>query len=328
MKQNKWIALLLALMMILSLLAGCGAKSSQMSMDMGAMDMAVEAPAANESYESASDTASITGSVSEAVQTGQKLIRTVNITAETEDLDALLPQVLNQVSALQGYVESQELFGGSSSASYRRRSVNLTIRIPAEKLDSFLGQVKDASNVVSYSESQEDVTLTYVSTESRIKALETEQERLLELLSKAENMTDLLEIESRLTEVRYELENVTSRLRVLANQVDYATVYLYINQVKVYTEVEEQTLWQRISSGFGQNLRNMGEGLQDFFVWFVTYSPQLVILAAIIALVVVSLRRRAKKRRAGQTRQAPPQAWQMPPQNPPQTPPQNPEKPE
>lgn len=326
MKQNKWIALLLALMMAASLLAGCGAKSSQMSMDTA--DMAMEAPVANESFETDSGAGSIAGSVSEAVQTGQKLIRTVNITAETEDLDALLPQVLNQVSALQGYVESQEQYNGSSSASYRRRNVSLTIRIPADRLDGFLGQVKDVSNVVSYSESQEDVTLTYVSTESRIKALETEQERLLELLSKAENMTDLLEIESRLTEVRYELENVTSRLRVLANQVDYATVYLYINQVKVYTEVEEQTLWQRISSGFGQNLQNVGEGLQDFFVWIVTYSPQLVILAAIIALVVGSLRRRAKKRRAGQTRQTPPQAWQMPPQTPPQTPPQNPEKPE
>ena len=306
MKQKKLYALLLALMMTASVLTGCGASSGSM-----AMDMAAEASAANEKYESASDAGGITGSVSEAVQTGQKLIRTVNITAETEDLDALLPQVLNQVSDLQGYVESQELYNGSSSASYRHRSVNLTIRIPAEKLDSFLGQVKDVSNVVSYNESQEDVTLTYVSTESRIKALETEQERLLELLSKAENMTDLLEIESRLTDVRYELENVTSRLRVLANQVDYATVYLYINQVKVYTEVEEQTVWQRISSGFGQNLQNIGEGLKDFFVWFVTYSPQLVVLAVVAAVVIMLLRRRRQKRRKA--------AAPIPPENPEQT---------
>lgn len=311
MKQKKLYALLLALIMTVSVLTGCGATSSQMSMDMGAMDMPAEAPAANEKYESVSDAGGITGSVSEAVQTGQKLIRTVNITAETEDLDALLPQVLNQVSGLQGYVESQELYNGSSSASYRRRSVNLTIRIPADKLDSFLGQVKDVSNVVSYNESQEDVTLTYVSTESRIKALETEQERLLELMSKAENMTDLLEIESRLTDVRYELENVTSRLRVLANQVDYATVYLYINQVKVYTEVEEQTVWQRISSGFGQNLQNIGEGLKDFFVWFVTYSPQLAVLAAVAAVVIMLLRRRRQRRRKA--------AAPIPPENPEQT---------
>ena len=153
------------------------------------------------------------------------------------------------------------------------------------------------SNVVSYNESQEDVTLTYVSTESRVKALETEQERLLELLSKAENMSDLLEIEARLTDVRYELENVTSQLRVLANKVDYATVNLYISQVKVYTEVEEQTVWQRIGSGFKKNLKNMGESLEDFFVWLVTYSPQIVITVVVVALLLTLLYRRGKKSR-------------------------------
>jgi Leucine-rich repeat (LRR) protein len=204
----------------------------------------------------------------------------------------------NQISTLDGYIERQELYNGSAYASYRSRSANLTIRIPADKLDSFIGQVKDASNVVSYNESQDDVTLTYVSTESRVKALETEQARLLELLSKAENMSDLLEIEARLTDVRYELENVTSQLRVLANKVDYATVYLYISQVKVYTEVEEQTIWQRISSGFMQNLADIGEAAENFFVWFVTYSPQLIVFTLLAIVVILLLHRRSQKRKA------------------------------
>ena len=165
-----------------------------------------------------------------------------------------------------------------------------------DKLDGFVVELKDASNVTNYSESQEDVTLTYVSTESRIKALETEQERLLELLSQAENMSDLLEIEARLTDVRYELERVTSQLLVLANKVDYATINLYISQVKEYTEVDEQTVWQRISNGFKENLKDIGEGAVDFFVWLVTYSPQLVLSAVVIVGGSVLLRRvKAKK---------------------------------
>ena len=66
----------------------------------------------------------------------------------------------------------------------------------------------------------ENVTLQYVSTESRVKALETEQTRLLELLENAETMEDLLTIEARLTDVRWELENYASQLRVLDNQVN------------------------------------------------------------------------------------------------------------
>lgn len=316
MKLRKLTALLLVFAMTALLMTGCGASSdskSEMAMPEAAAPM--EAPMMEEMKYDAGDaiySTSATGGTSANVQTGQKLIRKVNIDAETEDLETLLGSLTSQINALGGYIEQQELYNGSSYSSYRHRSANLTIRIPADKLDSFIGQVKDVSNVVSYNESQDDVTLTYVSTESRIKALETEQERLLELLSKAENMSDLLEIEARLTDVRYELENVTSQLRVLANKVDYATVYLYISQVKVYTEVEEQTVWQRIGSGFKQNLVDIGENMEDFFVWLVTYSPQVVLWAGIIAIAIVLLRRRSRKRK---------EAW-----NKRMTPPQNPEQ--
>ena len=295
MKQKKWIALLLVLVMTASVLAGCGASSV-------AKDSAVMESAAPMKNTASGMMMSTSGATADTIrqESGQKLIRRVNIDAETEDLEALLGELTKQISALDGYIENQELYNGSSYASYRSRSANLTIRIPADKLDAFIGQVKDVSNVVSYNESQEDVTLTYVSTESRIKALETEQARLLELLGQAQNMSDLLEIEARLTDVRYELENVTSQLLVLANKVDYATVRLYISQVKEYTEVEEQTVWQRIATGFKSNLKDLGEGLVDFFVWVLTYSPQLILIAAVLAVAVIGLRRRKKKLKKNQ----------------------------
>ena len=294
MKQKKLLALLLVLVMTASVLAGCGASSSYK--DAVVEEAAPMEPMKDMAAGGVMMQSNGMGSTTQEMPTGQKLIRRVNIDAETEDLDALLVQLQAQISASNGYIESQDLYNGSSYSNYRNRNANLTIRIPADKLDGFVVQLKDASNVVNYSESQEDVTLTYVSTESRIKALETEQERLLELLSQAENMSDLLEIEARLTDVRYELERVTSQLLVLANKVDYATINLYISQVKEYTEVDEQTVWQRISNGFKENLKDIGEGAVDFFVWLVTYSPQLVLSAVAIVGGSVLLRRvKAKK---------------------------------
>ena len=237
----------------------------------------------------------------------QKLIKRVNIDSETEDLESLLPQITNKVGELGGYIEHQELYNGSAYSSSRRRNVNMTIRIPADRLGEFTAQIEGASNVVNYSESAEDVTLQYVDTESRITALEVEQERLLELLSKADNMSDLLEIEARLTDVRYELESYSSQLRTLENKVSYATVYLYINQVKVYTEVEPQTVWQRIGSGFSENLTDIGEDLTNFFVWIVTFSPQLIFWAVVIAGTVTLVRRKAKNRRAKKMPDNPPE---------------------
>jgi hypothetical protein len=252
----------------------------------------MEVPAAGEMFYGTADSISdtLTGA-------DQKLVKTLRMDAETEDLEALLPQITQKIADLGGYIENQEVYNGSNYASYRSRNANLTVRIPVANLNQFTEGVKGVSNVVSYSESTENVTLTYVSTESRVKALEVEQERLLELLAKAENMADLLEIEARLTDVRYELERYTSQLRVLDNQVDYATIHLSIHQVKVYTEVEEQTVWQRIGSGFKENLRDIGENAVDFFVWVVTYSPQLLLWAVIAAVVITLIKKKRQKRR-------------------------------
>ena len=299
--MKKYLSLTLAVLLVLSLFAGCGASTTtrnhavvspaapmeEMAMDTAAGGVMMSNGVKGQSNTVASDTAG-----------EQKLIKTIRMETETEDLDALLPQVSEKIAALGGYVENQELYNGSSYNSYRSRSASLTVRIPAAQLGDFVENVKGVSNVVTYNESTENVTLRYVSTESRMKALEVEQQRLLELLAKAENMSDLLEIEARLTDVRYELESVTSQLRVLANQVDYATVYLYVSQVKVYTEVEEQTVWQRIGSGFKENLRDMGEDLTDFFVWLVTYSPQLILWAVVIAIAVTVLKKKIAKKKA------------------------------
>lgn len=297
MKNRKLFAMLMAAVLVMGLLAGCGATSSkEAAADNAApQEMMEEEPAAAEGglYSSSS---SVTTDQSAATE--QKLIKRVNIDAETEDLEALLPKLTNKIAELGGYIESQELYNGSSYSSYRSRSVNMTVRIPAQRLSDFTAQVEGVSNVVNYSETADDVTLQYVDTESRVKALEVEQERLLELLEQAETMADLLEIEARLTDVRYELESYASQLRALENKVDYATVYLYISQVKVYTEVEPQTVWQRIGSGFSGNLQDIGEDLTDFFVWVVTYSPQLIFWAAVIAAAVVLIRRHNQKRRA------------------------------
>lgn len=286
--KRKMLALVL---IILSLLAGCG--SSTMMDNAAPQEMYAEVEDAKGIYDGAN------GSVttSSAQVTDQKLIKRVTMNVETENLGDLLEQINEKITKLNGYMEEQQLNNGSAYSSYRSRSANLTIRIPADRLDEFVEQLKGVSNVTSYNQSTENVTLNYVATESRVKALQTEEERLLELLGKAEKLSDLLEIEARLTDVRYELEKTTSQLRILQNQVDYATVRLYITQVTVFTEVEPQTVWQRIGTGFRKNLKNIGGDLVDFFVWAVTYSPQLVLLAATVTVIALLTKRSLRKQK-------------------------------
>lgn len=95
--------------------------------------------------------------------TGRKLIKTVNISAETEDFDALVPNLQKQVEALGGYIESISVYDVGSyyveEQQVKQRCANLTARVPKEKLDGFLVQVGEQTNVTSRSENVEDVTL-------------------------------------------------------------------------------------------------------------------------------------------------------------------------
>ena len=107
----------------------------------------------------------------------------------------------------------------------------------------------------------------------------------------AETMTDLLEIEARLTDVRYELESVTSQLNVLKNQVSYSTVNLYISEVIEYTPVEEETFWQRVTGGFRESLEDLGNAIVDITVFLLTKLPYIVVLGVITLVVIVIIRR-------------------------------------
>ncbi len=299
--MKKMTAILVTLCMLAALLAGCGGASKSPQ----AFDAAAAAPAeaANGAYydmESAkSEDGGLTGDTDSTVlPEGRKWIITVNMSAETEDLDALMEALNGKISGLGGYVEDQDSYNGSMYSSRRYRSASLTVRIPAERVDEFTEEMSGIANVVSTNLSREDITLSYVATESRVKALQTEEARLLELMEQAETMADLLEIESRLTDVRYELENRASQLRLYDNQVDYATIYLSIDEVQEYTPVEEPTVWERISGGFVSSVKGVGNGLLDLLVWVLAKSPYLVILGGVTVGVVVLVKKRKARKAA------------------------------
>ena len=292
MKMNRLLALLLCLSL---LLCGCGGSSE--AADSYNQGVSMETWASAE--EPKSETGGVTSSTSFSTYSdpNAKLIRKVYLDAQTRDYDTLITGLDAKITELGGYVESRDAYNGSEYYGRSNRYCNLTVRIPADRLDEFVTHVTENCNVTNTSETVENVTLEYTDTASRVEALETEQDRLLELLESAQNLTEILEIEERLSDVRYELNSYASQLRVMDNMVTYATVHLNINEVEKLTPVQEPTVWQRISEGFMDSVEDVWDGLVDLFVWVAVNSPWLVIWAIVISLGILAGKTFARRRR-------------------------------
>lgn len=294
MKGKQLLSIALAVVFALTCFAGCSAKAEntgRVPADGGYYDGLYDS--VNDSVaEAPKESGGVTTSASSAAQ---KLVRTVKIEAETNDMDTLLNEMDSRIRSLGGYVEYKSMRNGGSTTTRRYRYADLTIRIPADRLDEFMTHIKGQTNVVYYNESADDITLRYVATQSRVTALETEQQRLLELLAKAEDMSDLLLIEERLTNVRTELEEMTSQMRLYDNMVDYGTIQLTVTEVQVYTAVEEKTVWQKIGSGLSENWQSLCNGAEAVFVFLVTSLPYLIPIGAAAAVTVVAVKLATRK---------------------------------
>ena len=294
MKLKRILALALSILLLTTLFAGCAAKAPSRG------DVAAPGDHLNSGSAKPEGSLSSGTTLNPGVADDRKLIRTVSLTTETEDMDTLLTGISQRITELGGYVESREVYTGSSHNSNRSRYATMTVRIPAKNLDAFISHVDGASNVVSSSETAEDVTMQYVATESHLKVLQAEEERLLKFLSEAKSVSEMLEIEKRLTDVRAELESVTNQLNKYANLVSYGTVKLRINEVKQYTvvEKEEPNLWQRIGTGFVNSVKNVGVILEGLLVFFISALPYLAIPGVIVVIILLAVRKSDKKKKS------------------------------
>ena len=295
MKRNSWLIGMSGLLLTAALLAGCGSSASEKSEAAPAADAGSysddvysyaateEAAPAEENFDTATGES---GSVGE-LQDSRKLIKNINMNVETEEFDKLLANIENKITSLGGYAQYKDIGGNSYYGDSGNRYASVTARIPSDRLDEFVNAVAQQSNVTSKNESVDDVTLQYVDIEAHRDSLRIEQDRLNELLDQAQDLETIIGLESRLTEVRYQLESYESQLRSMDNQVEYSTVYLYISEVERLTPQAEKSAWDRMSTGFAESVYNVGKGLQNFGIGFVIVLPYLFVIAVIIGIIVV-----------------------------------------
>ncbi len=312
--KKKVLKSLVGALTAVMMLSGCGSSSDMASGNSISTGSSMKTEYATESFEGSGlswdsaeaeqiTTDSETTNNSSAKQdplADRKLIKTVDMAVETKEFDVLLETLETRVTQMGGYIENLETYNGSAYSDYRnKRNASLIIRIPQDNLNVFLEEVGSISNVIRRTENVQDITLTYVDLESHKMVLEAERDRLIELIEQAQELEDVLTIESRLTEVRYQLESMEARLRTYDNKINYSTITLNINEVLELTPVEEETVWQRITGGFVESLKNVGNGLAEFVIWFLVSIPYFVVWGVVITIIVFIIKGLKKIRKSG-----------------------------
>ncbi len=232
----------------------------------------------------------------------RKLIRNANMTIQTEHYDDSVQAVYAAIEAAGGYIESSYTYG---SSEYSGRSMNITIRVPADRLDSFMEAGEGFGVIRSSNVWQEDVTYSYVDMETRLETLYTKKERLLALLEQATEMADIIELESALSDTIYEIESYTSSLTKLDNRISYSTVTVNLQEVYKAEPVQTvpETLGERISQRLETTMSDLGEFGEDFLVFLIGGAPiwaGLAILAVVIIIIckIASKSHRRPRRKA------------------------------
>ena len=218
-----------------------------------------------------------------ALAQGQKIIFTADITMETKDFDKTITDLKRLVQESKGYIVSSSV-NGSKVDENNLRNASFTIKVPQAIFESSKDKIEGLGNVTtSYTQSQ-DITKQFVDTEARIKTLKVQEERMLALLTKANKMEDIIALESRLSELRLEIESYTGSLNEMEAQTDYGTINVYVSEVKELTSS---------GNGFMDNLLNAIKGslksiliaLEGAIIGLIYAAPYIIVVAIIIIVV-------------------------------------------
>ncbi len=295
-KTAKFLSIIIVLIFISLTLFGCGASkdsANKMSADYStASDYGYSVGTAKSA--AVSDSTS-----SDTLSDGRKLVKNANLTVQTKTFDDFIAKVEAKTTELKGYVENSSI---DENDYYNNKDVSryasLTLRIPAESLDKFMSSVSDIAKIINKSVSVNDITTSYIDTESHIKALETEQKALLEILEKSSTVENTIKVYERLSEVNASLDSYKSTLKSYDNMVSYSTVELYVNEVERITEGEKEEFFAEVKSKLSDNLYSLGKAMRSFGIWFLSSLPMIAIGVIIIVIVIILIKKVHKKRKS------------------------------
>ncbi|MBN1485928.1 MAG: DUF4349 domain-containing protein [Chloroflexia bacterium] len=218
------------------------------------------------------------------------VIQTGSISILVEDVEQTLPQVLDMVRGMEGYIVQ--------SSTYRthtdRLAAQITLRVPADRFDEALSQLRGlAWKVTREDVSGEDVTDQYVDLQSRLKTLQATEIELLALLTEVresegnaeEKANAILAIHEQLTNIRSQIEQIQGRMQYLEQMSAMATISVELTPRD--PDIEQPVVEEGFDPGkiFRRAASNLVEILQNLLVVLINFVTIVLPLLLLLGLV-------------------------------------------
>lgn len=239
----------------------------------GMRDSVVSYPEASVGYDVAPDM--MMEESAGAYQAEPDVITTGYLTLIVDSPSEAADEITNIVTDSGGRIASRSDY---TPVEYSGPSSYLEARIPSDDLDATLEQIKAVGDVQEVSINVVDVSLQKVDLDARIEVLEAAIARLTELVATAETTTDLVAIETGLSERQAELDSLTSQREYLSDQTLFATI-----SITLQTPVDAQPV---DPDGFFDGIVQGWESILAFFAGLVVWAGILVPWLGLLVVVV------------------------------------------
>lgn len=232
-----------------------------------------------------------------ALPAERKIIKDGNARIETKEFDKSLAAVDSLIAQTGGFAEARNISGNSMNKSSMRYAT-IVFRVPAKDFEFIMQSMTSVGTVITSNTSGTDITEQYVDLETRVKNLKIQEQTLQSLMAKAEKIEDVITLESRMSELRYEIESIENQLKNYDRLVQYSRISISLNEVVEVTQIKPvaRTLGERAGEAFNDAIDTFVTGLEDFTLWIVANWIGLVCILVLTLAVWIVLRRVFRKK--------------------------------
>lgn len=196
---------------------------------------------------------------------------------QTADINVTVPSARDALIAARRIATGLGGFVESSSHSQQQQGLpyaHLGIRVPAKQFEGALDQLGALGEVVTLNTSGQDVTEQVVDVQARIKTMKAEEEQYRLILSRANKIGEILEVKSRLDQVRQEIESLQARYQYLSSQASYSTITATFSEKQTLDKPEAPKDWANDSwTNAVRGLTAVGRWLGEWAIRLFVFAP-------------------------------------------------------